>query len=253
MRKLLFVLVTLYGCSVPDEPSFSKLLDLEMGTITDIPGLINISLKSNIDVLNASVMEHPANGEVELIVRSYSSLKDIYLLRYTPNPEFTGIDNVKLRINSIYNQQIQIRVDPIASCNQGAVSDLLTIPLNSSISDFDLTENDIICSFSDQHRFFNNRFLFFNINQAKGISFSIDTTKYSLTIVGQDTIRPVEQDDLKLLLSYDHNVYDSDFSGTLEFGITRIVGPSNGVSLLDSLKNSIDIKSSLVILKISNE
>jgi len=236
MKKLLYVLLVLYGCSITDDPSYTELFDLELNTITNIPGLINLSLKSNIDVLNASLLEYPVNGEVELIVRSFSSLKGIYLLRYTPNQEFIGTDNVKLIINSKYSQQIQIQVDPNASCSQGSVSDLLTIPLNSSISDFDLTENDIICSFSDQHRF-----LFFNINQAKGIIFSIDTTKSS------------DQDDLKLLLSYDHNVYDTDFSGTLEFGVTRIIGPSNGVSLLDSLRNSIDIKSSLVILKISNE
>jgi len=83
--------------------------------------------------------------------------------------------------------------------------------------------------------------LFFNINQAKGIKFSIDTTK-------TDTTKSVEQNDLKLLMSYDHNAYSSDFSGVLEFGITRVIGPSSGVSILDSLRNGIDIKSSLVIL-----
>ncbi len=236
MKKLLFVLVMLYGCSVTDEPLYSELFDQELYTLSDIPGLINLSLKSDIEVNSASVMEHPANGEVELIVRSYSSLKDIYLLRYTPNQDFTGTDNIKLIINSKYSQKIQIRVDPNASCSQGAVSDLLTIPINSSITDFDLTENDIICSFSDQHRF-----LFFNINQAKGVTFSIDTAKTD------------DQDELKLLMSYDHTVNNSGFSGTLEFGVTWAIGPSNGVGLLDSLRNSIDIQSSLLILKIGKD
>ena len=90
--------------------------------------------------------------------------------------------------------------------------------------------------FSDQHRF-----LFFNINQAKGVTFSIDTAKTD------------DQDELQLLMSYDHNVNNSGFSGTLEFGVTWAIGPSNGVDLLDSLRNSIDIKSSLLILKIGKD
>ncbi len=229
-RGLVVIAVLLWNCSPQSGLELVRLDDVESSLPANTPSLINLTLETEVDdITTLGVSQRPASGEIELINRGNSHFNNWHYIKYTPDSSFVGSDQATLVINGSFEQVVKFSVNSTTSCDMGAISDHIVLSQNTALDNFNLSANDRFCVQID-----NRELVLVNINNSSGLSF---TTKGDDVEVAGDT---------DVLVSYDQEANPEDFTGTLEFAITQVLGVAEDADDLEALRAASEHTTSLL-------